>query len=228
MDHGRRFHSPLLFLAALCLLTSQMKAQQGTGAISGIVVSQNGEPLAGAEVDADEIGLSARSKAIRLALTDSKGAFRFEPVKFGTYKLFALKPEAGYPDTKFELYATQYHPAMAVVSAATPSPVVRVIVGPRSGILKIAVIDRETRQPIPNPTFVLRRIDNGVWVSNGQSGDPAILLPPTIPIEVTVEAAGFRSWTIGDPNRPDSGAPFRMKSGEELQTTIALEAEPGP
>ena len=191
-------------------------------------MNENSEPLAGAEVDADEIGLPERSKAIRLALTDSKGAFRFEPVRFGTYKLFALKPEAGYPDTKFELYATQYHPAVAVVSAAAPSAVVRVIVGPRSGILKVTVMDRETGQPIPNPAFLLRRIDNGVWVSGGQSGDSTILLPPMIPIQVTVEAAGFKSWTIGDPNRPDSGTPLRMKPGEEGQIAITLQAQPDP
>ena len=211
----------------LCVGAVGSPAQQNTGVILGSVIDEHGTPVAGAEVDADTVGPDSRSKALRLALTDSRGAFRFDPVRFGTYNLYALKPDAGYPDTKFELYASQHHDVRVTVFAAAPQAEVRILVGPKSGILKLAVLDKATRQQILNPTIILRQVDTGVWISTTYAGDSNILLPPLIPIQVTVQASGYRDWSRGDPKRPDSGSPFRIGSGEELEEKVLLEPASG-
>lgn len=207
----------------LCIAAVDLHAQRSIGVIMGSVRDENGTPVAGAEVDADSIGSESRSKALRLALTDSAGAFRFDPVTFGTYKLYALKPDAGYPDTKFEFYSGQYHDVRATISGVTPQAEVRILVGPKCGVLKLVVLDSTTHRPISNPTVVLSRVDTGVWVSASYAGGSYVLVPPLIPIQVTVRASGYRDLSRGDPNRPDSGPPLRVVSGDTLEQNVMLE-----
>lgn len=210
----------VLFLVSIAS-PAQSHENQNFGVISGVVLDERGIPLPGAEVDADELE-SAAARALRLALTDDSGRFTFNPIKFGTYKFYALKPESGYPDTKFELYAENYHRVSATVSSASPTAFVTIIVGPMAGVLKLEVLDEVTRQAIPNPTMILRRPDTGVWVSVNRSGDSKVLVPPGIPTQLTVRAAGYTSWSNYDPKIHVSAGLIKIESGAEAQMTVAL------
>jgi hypothetical protein len=187
------------------------------------VADETGRPISGAEVDAESVGDSAVGKGVRLALTDASGAFIFHPLKFGTYKLYGLKPEAGFPDTKFEIYVENYHKAVATVSATSPNVFVTVVVGPKAGFVRLRVLDKNTRQSIANPTITLRRLDTGVWVSPGQDSDVPILVPPSIPTQLTVEAKGYVTWSNYDSNKANADALLKVKSGDEIQLTVELE-----
>lgn len=204
-------------------LTGQQRQSSNTGVISRIVVDENGTPVSEAEVDAENTEGSAGSKALGLALTDSSGAFAFNPIGFGTYKFYALKPESGYPDTKFEIYAESYHKTMATVSAVTPNALITIVVGPRAGIVRLKVLDRSTHEPISDPTLVLRRQDTNVWVSASQTNNSLILVPPAVPTQLTVQAKGYATWRNYDLNNPSSAALIVVDSGREIQMTVELD-----
>jgi hypothetical protein len=67
-------------------------------------------------------------------------------------------------------------------------------------------LDKNTRQSIANPTITLRRLDTGVWVSPGQDSDVPILVPPSIPTQLTVEAKGYVTWSNYDSNKANADA----------------------
>jgi hypothetical protein len=218
---------PWMLVWLFVLFASTAVAQQPYGAVGvlkGIVVNEDGVPVSGAEVDADDVAPSPGNKALRLALTDTVGEFTFNPIKFGTYKLFALKPEAGYPDTKFEIYAESYHKVTVTISPASPNALVRIEVGPKAGAIRLLVTDRATHKTIPNPTVILRRPDTGVWVSASQTGDSLFLLPPGIPTLLTINAEGYRSWSPYNTENPSSPALLKVDPGEEIEITAELQS----
>jgi hypothetical protein len=224
------FFRTVLCTTLLCLLTNgssvaQEEKKVNTGVISGVVVDQSGSPVGDAEVDADSGDSSgAGHEALRLALTDSSGGFAFDPIKFGTYKFYALKPGASYPDTKFEIYVESYHKATATISPTSPNAFVKIVVGPKAGVVKLKVVDKLTRTAVPNPTFVLSRPDTGVWVSTSRSDDSSILVPPAVPTKLTVRAEGYASWTNQDRDHPEATSLLKIESGAELQMTVELES----
>lgn len=226
----RPFFCLALCITLWCLLingssVAQEEKKVNTGVISGVVVDQSGSPVGDAEVDADSNDSSgAAHKALRLALTDGSGGFAFDPIKFGTYKFYALKPEAGYPDTKFEIYVESYHKATATISPTSPNAFVKIVVGPKAGVVKLKVVDKLTRTAVPNPTFVLSRPDTGVWVSTSQSDDSSILVPPAVPTQLTVRAGGYASWTNQDRDHPEATSLLKIESGAEDQMTVELES----
>ena len=69
-----------LFLLCLLATASPALAQPG-GAVSGRVVDQTGAPLAGVTVE-----LTSETSSVS-ALTDERGAYRFEPVRAGAVEL---------------------------------------------------------------------------------------------------------------------------------------------
>jgi len=194
---------------------------QSVGVISGVVLDQGGSPVPGAEVDADDFEAPV-ARALRLALTDDSGTFTFDPMKFGTYRFYASKPESGYPDTKFELYAENYRKVSATISSATPSAFVTIILGPMAGVVTVVVLDKNTRQAIPNPTIILRRPDTGVWVSVNRSRDSKILVPPAVPTQLTIHADGYIDWSNYDPENPAAATLLKIESGAEAQMTVEL------
>lgn len=206
----------------LACLAVPLFAQRNTGAITGIVIDENGKPISGAEIDADEIVQGPGSKLIRLALSDSSGLFRFEPVKFGSYKLFGLKPESWYPDTKFELYVGQYHPVVVTLSTTQPSANTTLQLGPKSGIVRLTILDQRELRPVTNSVVEIRRVGSDVWISTSLSEEGTILVPPDTPVQLTVRAAGFTPQKRGDPNEPQSGPPVSLHSGEELKINMYL------
>ena len=209
------------FLWFQCGLLLAQAPQKIAGVISGIVVDEQGMTVAGAEVDADSVEALPGSKALRLALTDDSGAFVFNPIKYGTYKFYALKPEAGYPDTKFELYADSYHKTTATISPDSPNATVKIVVGPKAGRVRLVILDSTTGQAVPNPTLILRRLDTNVWISANETDD-SILVPPGIPTQLTVQAQGYSNWSNYDPQKSAVSSLLNVKSGEEINLTVEL------
>lgn len=210
-----------LIIAATLFLGEKSESQICAGSISGVVLQQTGVPLSGAEVDAQATG-APKSKPIRLALADERGHFEFKPVKCGEYKLYAMLPAAGYPDTKFETYSSQYHPIEVSVSQISPSPDVSILVGPRSGILKLDVIEAANHAKIENPVVELRRIDSDVWVSSTVPTTSEILLPPDVAIQITLRADGFETWSRGNPHDRSTGNPITLRSQEQKLETVEM------
>ena len=127
-------------------------------------------------------------------------------------------------DTKFEIYVESYHKATATISPASPNAFVKIVVGPKAGVVKLKVVDKLTGAAVPNPTYVLLRPDTGVWVSTSQSDYSSILVPPAVPIKLTVSAEGYASWSNQDRD-PGATRLLKIESGAELQLTVELESK---
>src|SRR5258708_26194861 len=82
-----KFVVPLILIAffALCLLGSALRAQsmRATGAIQGSVTDSTGSIIIGVRVSAS----NADSGAVRAAVTDESGQFRFSGLAVGNYTL---------------------------------------------------------------------------------------------------------------------------------------------
>jgi hypothetical protein len=77
----------LLFVSTCLSANSQAQAQAPEPQISGRVVrADNGLPIEGATIELEQSGAFQHNAQLPLALTDSRGEFRFvQPVKDGTY-----------------------------------------------------------------------------------------------------------------------------------------------
>jgi len=75
----------LIAFFALCLLASALRAQsmRATGAIQGSVTDSTGSIIIGVRVSAS----NADSGAVRAAVTDESGQFRFSGLAVGNYTL---------------------------------------------------------------------------------------------------------------------------------------------
>ena len=72
-------------LLIICLFAVRIISAQNTGSISGKIADSLQRPLEGATV----LLVTGTGVTIKTALSDHKGSFALEKIKFGTYKLIA-------------------------------------------------------------------------------------------------------------------------------------------
>ena len=71
-------------LLIICLFTVRIISAQNTGSISGKIADSLQRPLEGATV---LLVADTKHVTVKTALSDHKGHFALEKIKFGTYKL---------------------------------------------------------------------------------------------------------------------------------------------
>ncbi|HKQ96662.1 MAG TPA: TonB-dependent receptor, partial [Candidatus Polarisedimenticolia bacterium] len=191
-DSGRRAAAILvaaaLLAAAVLAAPAVVFAQSTTGSITGLVQAPDGAPLPGAVVEArsDETG------AVRGAMTDASGRYRFDLLTLGTWTLQAHVGD-GSPGAPLKVMVTLQSTATAdlvaggtlteTVTVTAAAPLVdrertggelsidRSIVEdiPIAGrqVTDLALLDASVRQAPPADLFGER---GTVFVINGQSG----------------------------------------------------------
>ena len=213
----------LLGVTCLGLLLSTVSGQGQGGVITGQVVDNNGAPLPSAQVTASEIG-NRPGGIIPLAETDAKGHFELQHLKWATYRLYAAKPEAGYPNLRFAFY-TRNQPTAPTVTLTRGSPLatVTLLVGPKAGVIKGVITDAATGDPV-NATIRLERSDAPtLWYARSVQSEYRVLVPATVGISIEVTAEGYRKWVPSrEPDAP-TRAPISLKSGQELRLDIKLQ-----
>ncbi len=217
--------SPALLSIAGCLtLTTLTLGQQSgapSGTISGTVVNEASEFVAGATVFAFPVDGRAIMH-VRSAETDKDGHFTIEHLQWGTYRLFGEKQDDGYPDTHMWLYDNGTLSECILAPESTPAATI-VSIGPRAGIVTGTISDASTGTPIPNAGITL-------WFWNHKERPfvlPAgslyrALIPPDQPVGIEVDAPGYEAWHhLGIGNSPEETS-LQLKSGESLTINIAL------
>jgi hypothetical protein len=194
---------------------------QQQGKIEGVVRNEQGIAVAGATVKAQPEGV-VLSSAVPQIETDAGGRFEMDHLPSGTYKIFAMKESAGYPDTSFAFYSNQRFPKLVLRSDAQPAEIV-LRIGPPGGIMTGIVSDAVTGRPVA-ASFILRRVsDSRLWISMAQRSDYRVLLPPDVEVAVEVSADGYSAWHYGDSVDRMHRRPIRLRPGEEKKLNVSLQ-----
>jgi hypothetical protein len=190
--------------------------------VSGVVVNENGQPVAGAMVSA-----LSRDRPLgtgrRFVESDEAGKFRLGYLAWGKYSICARKEADGYMEICSNIFRKDDTPT-ATVSAQAPSVGVVVPIGPRAGTVVGTITDAETGVAL---TAELRIRPSGSDRFIEQSVKPQFqsLIPPDADLELEVSAPGYQTWRSSVDNF-QGGKPFRMKSEEKRSLEIRLWPDP--
>ncbi|MGH9490861.1 MAG: carboxypeptidase-like regulatory domain-containing protein [Terriglobales bacterium] len=160
--------------------------------ITGDVVNQRGQPVAGAKVSYLLLGV-ANIGAIVYATSDRRGRFRFGNLDWGRYNVYADKESAGYPDQSFTLYGAGLPLPLATLSPRHPRASVVVHVA-RAAVLTGTVTDAATGKPVPGLGVLLKNPVSRAWFSGTAEANLYVLIPPLVQVNVTLTAPGYRPW----------------------------------
>ncbi len=192
---------------------------QDTGSIQGQVVDEKGSPIEKARVSVDPIDGRMRSSMVREASSDVNGKFELNRLPFGTYNIFAMKEDSGYPNTRFSFYGSESR-SRALLTAVVPIATVSIKLGPKAGMLTGLVTDAETAKPQPAGFKLVRANNPNNWFSTSATSKYRVLLPPSTGVVIEVSAPGYNTWV--------APAPFILASGEEVHLDIALQPSHDP
>src|SRR6266481_5263380 len=141
-------------LSVVAVLAYQV--QRPVGSIHGVVVNELGQPVIAAKVFADLLDGLQHAKALISAETDNEGKFTVDRLEWGPYRIDAKKESEGYPDTSFDFYS-EGRTFTASVSPGKPVANIRVVIGPKAGVISGSIADAITGAPV-NATFNMRRV----------------------------------------------------------------------
>jgi len=214
------------FVIVVWLLSSLAMAAEHPGVIRGLVVDESGVPVAAVQVSIDAMDGLPRLAPVRMAETDKNGHFSIDNLELGSYKVFAKKESAGYPDMSYAFYSNQIF-TTATLIANSPAADVSLRVGPKAGTVWGLVTDSATNKPVAT-TFTLRRVDlPDEWVSIGQRSDYRILIPSSTKVSLEVSAPGYKVWQFPRDAGTAGGSLLDLAPGEQKRIDIRLQPEAG-
>ena len=207
------------FLAAIALA-------QGQGVIQGLVVNEEGTPIAEAKVHAEPLDGRTRGTLVRYVETDAQGRFRIDRLEWGKYMISAKKEESGYPDMMYAFYNNNLFTTVTL-SQLSPLADVRIQLGPQAGVLTGTITDAESGNPV-NAGFRFTPAERpNNWLSKSAPPRYRVLLPAREGVFLEVTAPGYKKWHYGGTPSAPKGIPLRLASGAEMVLDIRLEPAPG-
>jgi len=223
MTISSRFSIQRLLVSLLCCLClapvhAQDKVASTSGVIEGKVINQKGHPVALAQAYA--FSNVATIGAIRYVETDGKGKFRLDRLNWGTYRVFAKKESADYPDISYAFYS--HHVVTATLTPSSPLAVVTIHVGPPCGELQVvSIADAVTGKIIKNASIMLRRAaDPHLYLGLNAFARP-ILIPSNTDVLVQVSAKGYESWP--SKNKERASGKLHLRPGEVYNLSVELQ-----
>jgi hypothetical protein len=179
------------------VLLAQTVPEQVT--VRGHVYDSAGLPVSDVSIDVLPLEI-AFSGSLPHATTDDKGSYSISIPPYGKVRICAQKESAGFPDTRFLIFAPAKRtmPEVTIVRGA-PLADVDIHLGEPNGTFGGNVVDTETLQPITTARITIRRVDNprAMISSNVEKAVFSYVLPPN-PVEVRISAAGYIDWIYTD------------------------------
>jgi hypothetical protein len=205
----------ILFLA----LSLSAQTTEEAGVIKGQVVDTDGTPVKDAKVHAGLLG-GPMAKAIRYVAADEAGTFLIDRLAFGTYRVFGMKEEEGFPDT---LWFSSIEAPRVTISAQQPSGTVLLKFGPKAGVLTGMVRDARTGKPVL-AGFTLRRLNDSWFLSSSQPPNFRIFIPASTDVSLEVEAPSYQTWAYMNPT--SNSRQMRLEPGGQMHLDITLTPQP--
>lgn len=210
----------LVGIMAICRFGYAQEIQSapppGYGAIEGIVLSENGKPLAGANVSTSLVGKSMPGVKT-FAVTDEYGAFLLDHVRLGLNMIHVQKDDAGYPDSSFAFFAGDIAAIPTVlVEEGKVSRNVLVKMDSQGANLTGRIVDSETGKPVVSARIKFVREHTNAFVSIGPdiNGNFDVSVPSR-PFRMEVSATGYRTWAFKEV--------ILLSSGTHKQLPIRLQ-----
>ncbi len=211
-----------LYALLLCTLPSpsQTAADSSTGSVQGMVLDDNGKPLAGAVV----YGLPSENMQEQIRTTaDASGRFMLERLPVGDVHLHAYKEDDGYPDSTFAFYRTSEHEWMRVsVRSGKTIRDITIQLGVRAAHLNIALTNEDGSSLNDGAQLVFTRSDMPGPYRRGVSAKESLMVP-AVPFRLTVEADGYEPWHYGGKEWQSIAGLITLKSGETLDLSVQLQ-----
>ena len=205
-------------LSVVAVLAYQV--QPPVGSIHGVVVNELGQPVIAAKVFADLLDGLQHAKALISAETDNEGKFTVDRLEWGPYRIDAQKESEGYPDTSFDFYS-EGRTFTASVSPGKPVANIRVVIGPKAGVISGSIADAITGAPV-NATFNMRRVRSpNMFIGTSVPPQFRVLIPPRTEVLVEVHAPGYNVWYY--PGSSSQSAPLRLQSSETVTLDVKLD-----
>jgi 5-hydroxyisourate hydrolase-like protein (transthyretin family) len=191
------------------------------GAISGVVLNNRGEPVAGARVHALSTERRPVAALVKYVETDADGRFLMGQVEYGSYRLYALKETDGYPDRSFSFYSNGLT-FQATVSEGSPHAEALIVLGPIAGRLTGLISDSATGQPLNGRLHLWRIKDPANFFDTNVRSQCEILIPANNEVGMEVTSPGYEVWRYpGDPYATQS-SPLLLQSDERKAIDIKL------
>ena len=187
--------------------------------IKGRVVNSDGISVKGAEVHAELLG-SPTFKVIRYVTADEAGEFLIDQLEFGTYQVFGMKEEEGFPDM---MWFSPTEAPRVTISASQPSGTVLLKFGPKAGVLTGAVRDARTGKPVL-AGFTLKRLNDSWRLTSSQPANFRAFVPPLTEVSLEVDAPSYQKWTYI--NSTSQSRQLRLEPGGQMHLDITLTPQP--
>jgi hypothetical protein len=205
---GRRLFIILLAMCALYVLASavvapvqstqqncqdfQQNCSRPSGAIRGLVTDAEGNPVAGAMVNAKSRGPSAGG--ILVTHTNKEGKFFLGNVQSGAYTVYAT---TGMDDLSFVFFYGEPWTAKVTVDEQQVAEGVALQLNTEVATLVARAIDAKTGRPVHNANLLLTRADNPKQYLGTGANRPDgkfYLVIPAIAFRIKASAPGFEDW----------------------------------
>lgn len=198
---------------------NQSKERYGT--VEGQVITREGLPVPDATVYAFKLGGSP------LASTNTKGKFTL-PAPVGKHRISAYKESESYPDPLWSFYSEAYGRNESPIVNVQENQIVQGVIvrlGPKARRLFIRVIDAKTKRPIRDASLALNHKGKpGTLFQPGgttMDGEFNTLIPPSVPINVVVKAAGYKTWRYNNRGSAVRDA-IRLRPGSSRKMIVEL------
>lgn len=201
-------------LAVSIFLSGATAFGQNNGSIRGSVVDEKNVPVGKAKVNASAMNGQPTTSFVRYVHTDAQGYFLIDRLEWGKYGVFAMKEEAGYPDSGVSLYSNDVFPTITI-SPAAPAGEVQIHLGPKAGILTGVVTNVRNGAPLSAGFKLSRAASPDKWLSTSLPPNYRLLVPSSTDVLLEVSAPGFRTWTFRNP--------LRLTAGTEMRLDMSLE-----
>jgi len=213
-----------LLLAVLScpgLLKSSAQTLQpaNLGSVEGVVLNQQGKPIADADVHA--LLQEDMRRTVASTTTDSAGKFTLHDLPAGGIFVYANKESDGYPDAFFAFFTTpngQYQVAVKVEAGQVVSGVTMKL-GAKFAYLKFNVTDESGRHIAA--ALVFTREDQPGSFQTGTTGENTMMVPP-VPFRLTIQAEGYEPWHYGGANYAGKAGLIALKPGQTLSLDVRL------
>jgi len=190
----------LMMLFAICGVQRRSELREPVlRSIQGTALAPSGRPVAHAWVQAMHFPPQAGQPGlVPQAYSDSKGEFEISGLSPGSYLLWAGKPAEYFPDFIADQFIGVKPPMQLVVPNNADLRNVRVILGPLSAGLKLAIHAVASGERLEALTTLWRLSAPSANLSTLK----AVSLVPTVPFLGRVSLRGYQQCNLGQPSNP--------------------------
>jgi len=195
-------HLPILILLLCGYSAAQTPDPTPIDArISGVVLNEQGKPVAGAVVYVLEDPSSFVDWARVETHCDSAGRFDFgEKLKDGIYQLYARKESGGYPDLASRFYEPlNFQPQTIQLFGDHPAEKATIRLEDKAAVLTGRVFDGDTGQPLNAGVYLSNlRNDSGLRIQLDSKGNFRGLIPAKTDVYIMVQEVDRdqEDWSI--------------------------------